>query len=137
MIRPHRVKRYMLAVALALALTGRLLSAQVPAAASAAVRSAPSLTAALPGARPSVAPMQPLVHLVTPVQARAGVGHRALLGAVTGMVVAVGATALWVGHCNRTDHHSEGPPCEIAYVYPGIPVIAGAGMVGAFIGSKW
>ena len=52
------------------------------------------------------------------------------------MVVAVGGTALWVQHCNQTDHHSEGPPCEIAYVYPGIPVIAGGAMLGAFIGGR-
>ena len=136
-MRPTILRSASLAVALALVLTGRVLFAQMPAPASQTVRSAPWVAASVAGARPAVAPERPLPSLVTPAHLSAGVGHRALLGAVTGMVVAVGATALWVSHCNQTDHHSEGPPCEIAYVFPGIPVIAGAGMLGAFIGSRW
>ena len=64
-------------------------------------------------------------------------GRRALFGAMVGTVVAVSATALWVQHCERTSHHSEGPPCAIAFVYPGVPLIVGGAMMGALVGSRW
>ena len=131
------LRRLSLAVTLAFALNGQMLFAQSSTVASPAISTAPRLAMTGLGSRPSLVPPQPPVYLDPREHTGHGVAKRALLGAITGMVVAVGGTALWVQHCNQTDHHSEGPPCEIAYVYPGVPVIAGGAMLGAFIGGRW
>ena len=57
-------------------------------------------------------------------------------GAVAGALAGALLLHLVVRHCERTSHHSDGPPCSIGYV--GLPFWAGAGAVaGAFIGTAW
>jgi len=53
-----------------------------------------------------------------------------IAGAVLGVAVTALAFDLAIQHCERSDHHSEGPPCGIAWV--GFPLYA---MGGAFIGT--
>jgi hypothetical protein len=58
----------------------------------------------------------------------------ALIGSLVGLVAGAAALVLDVRHCNATNHHSEGPPCEIGYA--AMPIVAlGGAAVGTIVGA--
>jgi hypothetical protein len=74
--------------------------------------------------------------LIVPTSASASKKDRqVLVGAVVGALIGVAATVAAVEYCIANDQpRSEGPPCELGYIYVGVPASAAGALIGALVG---